>query len=487
MNLITRKRINLFASLLFLIISCKEVKEEPTKVENISFESKLIPSFQSATSPIYYSIDDRLDYYNIVGASIVVVKEGIITTQKHYGYGQIGQDSVKISDKTLFQAGSISKSITAMAIMKLAESGILDLDEDINTYLKTWQLEKPSFIEDAPVTIRQFLSHTSGMINNNYRGFPQNETLPSLEEMLKGKPPYKGAILDTVPTAIHRYSNTGYGVLEKMIEDVTNSSFEDAMKQLVLEPFNMRNSTFETLTSEDSANVSHAFNADGGVHKGLWYNPAVKGGGGLWSTAEDLARFCLKIQDIVQGRDDYITSASMLKMLQPVLSNYGLGFYLKNKEDDLIFFHSGKMKGFTNLMAGYANTKNAVVILTNSDQGGYFFSEVLRGISNEYHWDFMQPKTIETVELSDELQLAYEGVYSGEYEEEIYTIELKKSGTYLLLIDKDEEDKAYALKALSDTLLIDVNDGERLAFIKQPSNNYEILWNNLITFKKVDE
>src|SRR5207253_1965400 len=107
------------------------------------------------------SLLDRMAHYNIPGVSVVFINNGIIEWSK--GYGSIDVDnSVAITTDILFQAASISKLVTAIGVLKLVEERKLDLDADVNSYLKTWKVPENELTKNEKVTLRRLLSHSAG-------------------------------------------------------------------------------------------------------------------------------------------------------------------------------------------------------------------------------------------------------------------------------------------------------------------------------------
>lgn len=460
------------ARLLLLIIIVKACAPEVNK--NISFENHLIPSIQVQNELRYYDLKDRMKHYNVPGISVVIIKNGEIALNKGYGISRL-DDSTRVTRKTIFQAGSIAKSITAVGVMSLVRKGALDLDGNIEEYIKNWNLPENPYRK--PITLRMLLSHTSGMINNNYKGFPQDQDTPSLNMVLDGIGKYKPAQLDTVPGTKYQYSNVGYGIVQRIVEDVIGKPFEVVMKEEVFVPFDMTSSTFERRKKDQDYQISYAYNRKGEIIDGYWYNAGIKASGGLWTTAEDLAKFMMKMQLTFSRKEQ-------LDMLTPVKANYGLGFNVKGTKDSITFYHSGKNVGYTNFMIGYALQGDGVIVLTNADNGGYLFSEIIRGISDLNQWDFMKPKELKTVPVKKEILKNYEGTYTLHLGGELYTLKVKLEGAHLILIDLDESNQEYPLRALSETKFRDINDGEKVDFIKGEDGNIILLWDEQYQFKR---
>lgn len=177
--------------------------------------------------------------------------------------------------------------------------------------------------------MRHLLKHTSGLkhhqrIKFGEHGFTKGSKIHTLNEVSDGKSPLQPITFDSEPGASFKYSNQGYNLIQKIIEDVTEKPFEVVAEDVVLSPFNMNNSTFKTVYP-DTNNTSYCYAyKDEVVHKELYKNTVSKCSGGLFSTSEDLAKFCLKVNDIINGKDDFLNP----ELAKQILENdgYSLGF-----------------------------------------------------------------------------------------------------------------------------------------------------------------
>ncbi len=478
-------RISSILILFVTIIFCGCSEQE--KVTAPKFESHLVPAIQVSSEPRFYNLKDRMEHYQVTGLSIAIVKDGKIVWNEGYGYAQL-QDSIKVNSKTVFQAGSLSKSITALLTMKLVEKGVLKLDQNIEDYLETWEFPKSKYATKTPITLKSLLSHTSGVKNNNHFGFPQDEPFPSLNSILNGYKNYKAVSMDTFPGIRYRYSNTGYAIIQKIIEDVTDKTLQEVAHEEIFVPFGMTNTNFSTrVYSETDTQTSYAFNRKGKRYKQYWFNAANKASGGLWTTAEDLSKFILGMQAALQSNQGFISQDMVGRMIKPVKAKYGLGFDIKKVQDSTIFYHTGKNRGYTNIMMGMDREKNGIVVLTNSDNGGYLFMEIVRGISDIYGWSFSKPEILETIDVPRNILETYVGTYQLVLEDETYTLKIVLDGNNLQLIDLDENNETYPLRALSDTKFRDIDDGEKVDFIKDEKGNIVLLWDEEYRFKRVNE
>ena len=133
------------------------------------------------------SLADQMLRLHVPGVSIAVIRDKRIDWSKGYGVARLGGPPVSAS--TLFGAASMSKPVTAMAVLRLVQEGKIDLDGDVNTYLKSWKIPANEYTKNHAVTIRELLSHTSGIGTHNGALYDPDKGVPSMLEILDGKAP----------------------------------------------------------------------------------------------------------------------------------------------------------------------------------------------------------------------------------------------------------------------------------------------------------
>ncbi|MGH3301656.1 MAG: serine hydrolase domain-containing protein [Streptosporangiaceae bacterium] len=295
----------------------------------------------------------------------------------------------------MFEAGSISKPVTALAALLLVAHGRADLDEDVNSQLTSWQLPGP-----CRVSLRQLLGHTAGTGVPFFPGYPQDAPLPTLVQVLDGAAP---AITPTVRASAgrhgaFRYSGGGYAIIQQLISDVTGLPFADAARSLVIEPLEMTRSTFEQPLPPQLA--SAAARPD-------WHSYPEAGAAGLWTTPADLARYVCALQAAQAGRTSAIPAAVAAQLLAPharlpVRGEWnvlpllgvrppdacGLGMFLHG--DDR-FSHIGGAASFFSVLTASAADGTGAIVMTASNPAPFPF-RLLRAISAEHGWTgFRQP------------------------------------------------------------------------------------------------
>ena len=171
----------------------EKIKEVEKSISLITFQIE----GQEATT-----IEERMKAYDVKGVSIAVINNYQLEWAKGYGLADSAEQRL-VTTETLFQAASISKSLNAMAMLKLAEEGKVSLNTDINEYLTSWKFPYDSNFGNKKITIENLLSHTAGLNVHGFAGYHSSDSLPTTLQILNGtKPSNSEAILSsTKPSA----------------------------------------------------------------------------------------------------------------------------------------------------------------------------------------------------------------------------------------------------------------------------------------------
>src|SRR5690349_3012421 len=164
------------------------------------FEQGLAPTvLVKGETPKLVPLALRMGELHVPGVSIAVIHQGRIEWANGYGVTQL--DGPRVTENTLFQAASISKAVFALAVMRQVEAGKLNLDANVNDYLKSWKLPDNSFTAEQKVTLRRVLSHTGGLTVHGFPGYEAGAKLPSTIQILDGASPANNPEIrvDTIP------------------------------------------------------------------------------------------------------------------------------------------------------------------------------------------------------------------------------------------------------------------------------------------------
>ena len=338
-----------------------------------------------------YSLQQLMERFGVPGMSLAVIKGGQIDIAKAYGRADVTAGS-PVTTETTFQAASISKPVTAFAVMRLVEAGKLSLDEDINRYLKSWKVPDSEFTRVRPVTLRALLSHTSGTGDGfGFPGYHPSADRPTLVQILTGeKPSNVGRVSwERPPFTAFKYSGGGTVVVQLLLTDTLGKPFHELMRELVLEPVGMTNSTFEQpLPPPRDANAARAHDGRGRAMDAKWHVYPEQAPAGLWTTPTDLAKLAIELQKALRGDSKILARAAAQEMVTPVGTGpYAVGFGIERRNEGWYFGHGGSNWGFQCNLQSHRLKGYGFAIMTNSDSGGRLNAEVEARIAAAYNWD----------------------------------------------------------------------------------------------------
>lgn len=374
-------------------------------------------------------LTDRMARYHTPGVSLAIVNNGQIEWAQGFGVREIGRPD-PVTPDTLFQAGSISKPIFALAVMRLVEQGRLDLDEDINNYLTTWKLPANNGWQPR-ITLRHVLSHTAGLTVHGFPGYQHDEPVPTVTQLLSGQPPTNTdpVQVNTLPGLTFRYSGGGTTVAQQLVVDVLKQPFPTIMRELVFEPLGLKNSTYEQpLPAALAAQAATAHPWKGRPVPGRWHTYPEMAAAGLWTTPTDLALIGLDLQRTLAGETGRLLSPqTAAHMLTPIAetdsgNHIGIGFFLLGKGDTLRFGHGGWDEGFLAHLTMYRQGGQGMVLMLNANEGHPMIDEIERSIARAYNWLDFFPKDKATITLPAESLDAYTGRYTTDNEKHTFII-----------------------------------------------------------------
>jgi len=350
-------------------------------------EAGLAPVTLPGEEPVRMSLQRWMELYKIPGLSLAVFENNAIVWAKTYGVKEAG-GSEPVALDTLFQAASISKPVTALAVLHYAEQGEWSLDANVNEKLISWQVPDNEFTKEQKVTLRRLLSHSAGLTVHGFPGYAVNEPLPTVQQILDGqKPANTGPVrVDIVPGTQTRYSGGGTTVVQLMMVDQLKKPFPQIMRETVLAPLGLTNSTYEqALPPALTAMAATGTYASGKSIEGRWHVYPEMAPAGLWTTPSDLARIAIEVSKAKAGTSTRVLSQAMAKqMLTKQSTSFGLGFQLEDGTDE--FGHGGSNQGFQSFLTAFADSGSGVAMMANSDNGFLLFERLLPSVAAEYGW-----------------------------------------------------------------------------------------------------
>ncbi|MDO8954148.1 MAG: serine hydrolase domain-containing protein [Gammaproteobacteria bacterium] len=328
---------------------------------------------------------------NVVGFAIIDDYK-IVETKTLSQYSEI-----KVSDQSLFQACSLSKSLTAAAVLHLCSKNKISLGIPLNAQLSLWKIRG----QDAEnVTISQCLSMTSGLCygdqNLSFPNYSHDAPIPKLMDILNGVSPAitPSIKLGTIPGLQYAYTGTGYMALQQLIEEQTFMSFDTFMTACIFPSLIMTHSTFECPLTKWQSDAIPGFSASGEMNPAGWDNIPTSASGGLWSTPTDIANFAIFIAKTYLGEDNSLFPQSLAKEMlrKQKNTNFGLGFVIDQGSRALNFRKNGSNSGFNNEIIMFPETGQGVVVMTNSAGGLALIKEFTAYVAKKLNWPHYQPE-----------------------------------------------------------------------------------------------
>ena len=354
-------------------------------------------------------IQETVDKLNVVGLSISVIENNKISYSQGFGYADIDKN-IKTDTNTIYRIASISKSITASAIMKLYEEGKFKLDDDINDYLNGFEVRNPNF-PDEKITFRMLLTHTSSIIDGD-----TYSTIYDIQDFGDYKPGDQ-----------FEYSNYGYNLLATLIEQISNQDFEDFVQENIFKPLNMK-ASFNPNKFEDVDNIAvlYGIDEDGNYYERLNDKKVIsstvrdKDGkiplgnafkyspmGGLRTSPNELAKFMIMLSNkgLYNGtrvlKKDTVELMEQIHWYGDALNGLykckGLGLHITDDliEGSRLIGHTGEAYGLLSNMFYDENRKFGYIMMLNGNNykfGDDGFTKVEKEIAKIIEKNFSQDK-----------------------------------------------------------------------------------------------
>jgi CubicO group peptidase (beta-lactamase class C family) len=317
----------------------------------------LIASAEAAESEDVKAVDTIMHAYagDVPGASVLVVRDGKPLVRKAYGLSNL-EEHVAATPATNYRLASVTKQFTAAAILLLAQNGRLSLDDRMRKWL-------PSLPDtDDPITIRNLLTHTGGMID--YEDIMPLHLDAALRDVDVLHILEKERNLYFPAGSDYRYSNGGYSMLALIVEKASGKSFQAFLKERIFEPLGMHNTLAYVTEGPPVPNRAFGYTETNGKWESTDQSmtSAVLGDGGIYSSIDDMAKWDAALYD-----DRLLSDATRKAAFTPWTKTddpairYGFGWRITGET----LWHSGETVGFRNVIVRYPQRHMTVIVLTN--------------------------------------------------------------------------------------------------------------------------
>lgn len=360
----------------------------PLNASNISTggptDPKELEAFMDGT------VNAELKAHHIPGATVAVVKNGQIIFAKGYGYADISKRKAVVANQTLFRIGSVSKLFIWTAVMQLAEQNKLDLDADVDIYLKDFQI--PANYPE-PITLKDLMTHTSGFedLATGGRLFVGNETdIVPMGEYLKDKMPARVR----PPGEVTAYSNYGSAMAAYIVEQVSGMPFDKYVEKKILLPLSMNNSSFQQpLSPRLAANMSNGYLYSNNAFMAQPFeNLQVWPAGSMSTTSEDIAKFMIAhLQNGRYGNSRILNEATAQQMHSqlftndPKVSGWTYGFWEMRLNNQSMIGHGGDTILFHTLLELLPEQNLGIFVSFNEQASEPAGGELLQIFMDHYY------------------------------------------------------------------------------------------------------
>ncbi len=354
--------------------------------------------------------------YNVPGATVAVVKDSSLVVAKGYGYSDIEKKTPVDANTTLFRIGSISKLFTWTAVMQLVDEGLIDLDAEVNTYLK--DVTVPDTYPGHPVTMRHLMTHSAGFEDaERHMAVEDSSDLISIRDYCAGNMPARVR----PPGIVSSYSNYGTTLAGVVVEDVTGMPFEQYLDSRILVPLGMNRTSIQNDLPPDLASGL----AQGYAYAGMQNDPTpdaviVTGpAGSISSTAPDMAAFMIAhLQNGTYGNTTLLPASTADLMHTRAFANdprvpgMCLGFYERDLNGRRMIAHGGDTFTFHSLLVLLPGEQTGFFVSYNSVGGVLARDELFEEFMDHYYPEEPSALPEPGPSINSRIQ-QYAGTYEG--------------------------------------------------------------------------
>lgn len=359
-----KRSLTLFTLLFFILYAMDAYKAMAADGEWL-----LSARLEQVLDPI---INETITKDHTPGVAVVVTMGDQIVFKKGYGYADIDREIPIDPERTIMPVGSLTKSLTATAIMQLVEQGKVSMQEDVNSYLSSFKIP---LYQQQPITLQHLLTHTAGLDEALYGVAAKSPSKTvSLGEFMKQyirqQPPVRA------PGTEYAYSNAGYGLAAYVLEVSSNSSLDDYLSRNLFEPLDMSSAA---LNASGSPNLARSYTYQDGKYKQVPYSYVnMPGAGGISIVPTEWAHYMIAHLNEGRYHDKRILRADSVKAMHarsfsehPDLEGIGYGFYRTRMKNGLLTLrHTGDIDGFSAKMELIPSHKIGILVISNTASQG---------------------------------------------------------------------------------------------------------------------
>lgn len=346
-------------------------------------------AFADDVAALAPALAELADEHRVPGVAVALFDpgDGVVTVEAGLCRGG---DGPPVTPATVFQACSISKTLAAVTTLAVVQTGAVDLDGDVRQYLRSWSLPPDRFGGKA-VTLRRLLAMTAGIGVPGFPGYAPGAPLPTLVDILAGRPPANTPPVTIVqaPGRGYLYSGGGYQIVEAVLADAVGIPYQRLVPGLVFGPAQMGQSSLDQpLDPAREKSVALGHLVDGTPLPETAPVMPELAAAGLWTTPADLARLAVAICEAWRGVPRPLLRPDLVRqMMTPVDGTaYGLGGGVGGSGDALVFHKGGHNLGFHCHLVFAPAAGRGGVVMTNSENGEALIARLLPLLAARYGW-----------------------------------------------------------------------------------------------------
>jgi CubicO group peptidase (beta-lactamase class C family)/D-alanyl-D-alanine dipeptidase len=319
-------------------------------------------AYQDVISKLDAAVRYEVEQKNLPAFSIAIVDDGKTVWSSGYGF-QDADKKIPASANTIYRVGSISKLLTDISVMKLVDSGDIDLDEPVTTYLPDF---KPDNDSGTPITLRHLMTHRSGLVRESPVGHYFDPAGPSLSDTVAS---LNGTPIIYPPGTRTKYSNAAIAVVGAVLESKLEGRHADLVNREIFQPLQMNDSSFD-LTPHVEKNLSTAYmwTYDDRRFEAPTFLLGTGPAGNLYSTVLDLSKFMKFIFDNGKTGDGQVLKPETLKLMTTAQigsdgkkQDFGIGFHIGQLDGNKVIGHGGAVYGFSTQLEAIPDRKTGAV------------------------------------------------------------------------------------------------------------------------------
>jgi len=374
-------------------------------------------------------VEEQLKRWTVPGAAVGLLRDGQ-TEFRAYGVANLNVGWPTRPDM-LFRIASISKVFTATLAMTAVDEGVLDLDTPVVEYLPELELQDAE--AHKTITMRHFLSHTSGLYGDYSADYGLGD-----DALMRSLPVFAALPQQSRPGELWAYCNSGFQIAGTVLAKVLGTTFDDAMETRVFKPLGLERTCYGAHDAFGwpcaMGHVQTGPDSDEHVVTGQYYPRNRRPAGGIISNTSDLLRFARMHMNGGEIDGQRVLSASATAEMQAPqaraggwANSWGVGWDLRPIGDTKVIGHGGSISGFESLLTLIPEQQTAIVVLTNSGRGSAAYPGIERWLLE--HVCGLQEETQTTTTLPE----ATLGNLTGHYARPQFEIDVSQRDGGLLL------------------------------------------------------